>query len=230
VIGLLGGTFDPVHIGHLRTGLEVFQQCGLDELRWMPAGQPPHRPTPVAPAAHRLAMLERAIAGVPGFRVDARELRREGPSFTVTSLRELRRELGPECPLVLIVGADACSALHRWHRAEELPGLAHLVVMDRPGATDRERHQGIAGWRMVADSSALRAEPAGCVQRIAVTGLAISATAIREGLRAGRSPRFLVPDAVLDYIERHPIYPGPERAVTAGGPSIDRTPGSEHAG
>ncbi|AGA34163.1 Nicotinate-nucleotide adenylyltransferase [Thioalkalivibrio nitratireducens DSM 14787] len=207
MIGVLGGTFDPIHFGHLRPALEVHEQLRLDELRFVPCHVPPHREEPATPARHRLAMVERAVAGVPGFRADRRELDRAGPSYTVDTLRDLRAEIGPQAPLVLIMGMDAFSGLHTWHRWRAIPALAHVVVAHRPGA---ETPPGTA-FRRVADIAPdpepLRNRPCGLFHFQPVTQLDISATAIRGVLQTGRSARYLLPDSVCAYIDEHGLYP-----------------------
>lgn len=206
VIGVLGGTFDPIHFGHLRPALEVHECLGLRELRFIPSHVPPHRGAPVAAAGHRLAMVERAIAGVPGFTVDSRELDRPGPSYTVDTLRSLRNEIGSDGPLLLIMGLDAFASLDTWHRWREIPELAHIVVARRPGSSIPE-HAAYLELAAVAESrSALEDRASGLVFFQSVTQLDISATGIREYLQAGRSPRFLLPDSVRRYINEHDLY------------------------
>ena len=131
-LAILGGTFDPVHIGHLRVAWEAAEALDA-EVRLMPAHVPPHRPQPQASAAHRVAMLRLALAGQSRLALDERELSRPGPSYTVDTLRELRREIGSQRPLLLLVGADAYAGLPSWHDWLELYALAHLVVLTRPG-------------------------------------------------------------------------------------------------
>ncbi len=207
MIGIFGGTFDPIHYAHLRTALEVQQQLGLTEVRFIPASLPPHRVQPHATAQQRLAMVQRAVAGQPGMRVDDRELRRDGPSYMVDTLASLREETGPRA-LVLILGMDAFLGLPGWHQWTRLIELAHLVVMERPGvalpitgdlADLVRRHR-------VVDKTALARQPAGGILFVPVSQLTISATAIRAQLAAGSSPRFLLPDAVLDYIQTEGLY------------------------
>jgi nicotinate-nucleotide adenylyltransferase len=210
MIGIYGGTFDPVHFGHLRAALEAAEQLGLDELRMLPAGQPPLRDAPQATAPQRLEMLRLAVAGRPGFTVDDRELRRDGPSFTVDTLDSLRAELG-SAPLVLCIGQDAANGLDRWHEWRRLFELAHLAVLRRPDAHsaygDSLRREMLA--RRVDDPRVLRDAPAGKVLPLAITQLDISATAIRRLVAAGRSPDFLLPAAVAAYIRDHALYRPP---------------------
>jgi len=218
VIGLLGGTFDPIHFGHLRPALEVFESLRFDELRFLPAGVPPHRPTPAVPAEHRAAMVALAIADIPGFCLDRRELERPGPSYTVDTLEALRAELGGTVPLALLLGADAFAGLDRWHRGERILELAHIVVGQRPGADLRWELGGPQRQRFVSNPDELGAVPAGCIWVAEVTALDISATRVRDVLAAGRSARFLLPDAVLDYIHEHRLYrrDAPEASVAQG--------------
>lgn len=206
-MGLFGGTFDPVHYGHLRAALEAREKLGLDALRLLPAGDPPHRPDTVASAAQRLAMLGLAIASEPGLLLDDREIRRAGPSFMVDTLAEIRAEAGT-APVLLLVGQDAANALDSWHRWRDLFHLAHLVVLRRPDA-----HFHCAGElrrqieeRRVTGPGDLLQTPAGQVLSLEVTQLDISSTVIRHLLAEGRSPRFLLPDPVLEYIEEQRLY------------------------
>ncbi|MBT8064947.1 MAG: nicotinate-nucleotide adenylyltransferase [Xanthomonadales bacterium] len=206
-IAILGGTFDPVHNGHLRAALEVREQFGLDEIRLLPAGTPPHRPAPEASAGHRLAMLQQVAAVYPGFRVDDREIRRAGYSYMVDTLEEIRAEAGA-APVLLAIGQDAANALDRWHEWERLFDLAHLVVMCRPDSR-AEYGDGLSEQmerRRCPDSADLLSSPAGRVCSMAITQLDVSATAIREAIRAGRSPAFLVPGSVRDYLREQDLY------------------------
>lgn len=209
ILAIFGGTFDPVHFGHLRPALEVAEILNLKEMRLVPARVPPHRGDPGVSAEHRLAMLERALAGQERLVIDRRELSREGPSYTVDTLASLRAEY-PDHALALVVGEDAFASLSRWHRWTELTDLAHLVVMTRPGARrvlDAALEDLSARCR-VPDADALRHARAGGLLVAEVTPLAISASGIRELIAAGRDPRWLAPDAVLDYIREHDLYGG----------------------
>ena len=208
MIGILGGTFDPVHHGHLRCAVEVQQGCELRELWFMPCGQPPHRRLPLADAGQRLAMLEAATADQPGFTVDARELRRNGPSYTVDTLLSLREEL-PEAPLCLLLGMDAFLGLPSWHRWERIIELAHVIVMCRPGADPAPAPaplRELLAARRVESARELRRRPAGGILLQTVTQLDISASRIRELIAHGRSVRYLLPDRVLEHIRRERLY------------------------
>ena len=210
-LGLFGGTFDPVHFGHLRLAEEAIGHLGLGGVRWIPAGQPPHRGVPEVTAEQRLEMVLRCTAENEHFSVDASEVKAAAPSYTVHTLERLRAELGAEHSLILLVGADAFAGLSGWHRWRDIFSLAHVAVSHRPGfpveitslphelATEfHDRHlTGIDG---------LKDTPAGGIATFAMTQLAISATQIRKLLANGVSARYLLPDSVLDYIQRHQLY------------------------
>lgn len=206
-IGLLGGTFDPVHFGHLRGALEAAECLGLDELRLIPSARPPHRGQPRASAEQRLAMVQLATGGVTGLMVDDRELQRDRPSYTVETLESLRSELGDTVTLFMILGWDAFGGLPAWHRWEELLGLCNLVVLQRPDYDPElpEVLKDLLAARSVSDPGSVSARY-GQIICLAQTPLAISATHIRQLVAERRSPRFLLPDAVLDYIETHGLY------------------------
>jgi nicotinate-nucleotide adenylyltransferase len=210
---LLGGTFDPVHYGHLRAADDVRRALALPEVTLVPAGDPPHRGTPVASAADRLAMLALACREFPGLAVDPRETLRAGKSYTVRTLEELRAEDAAR-PLAWIVGADALLGLPTWHRWRELFVLAHLIVVARPGvAPDAALPPPLAAeWRarLARDPRVLRTCPAGAIYVQDVAPQPISATAIREALARGaggaEAVRGLLPESVLAYIGRHGLY------------------------
>lgn len=212
-IGVLGGTFDPIHYGHLRLAEEIAETLRLEEVRLVPSGTPPHRSAPAASAEHRLAMTRLAASGNARFKVDERELRRAGPGYTVDTLKELRAELGQARPLALLLGADAFLEFATWHRWHEIFGLAHVAIAHRPGfPVERwaERMpQPLAreySGRVMQQPLAIHLSPAGGIVVVPFTALDISATAIRDMLRAGASPRYLLPGAVLDYIRSHKLY------------------------
>jgi nicotinate-nucleotide adenylyltransferase len=218
-IAILGGTFDPVHYGHLRLADDVRRALGLAGVRLVPAGDPPHRGGPHANAAHRLAMLRLAVAEFPGLAVDEREIERAGKSFTVLTLEDLRRE-HPDSPLLLLVGADAFHGLPTWHRWRDLFKLAHVVVVPRPGTP---LAQGLAPalaaeWnaRRTRSRDLLFSTPAGAIFEQPIEPRPISATAIRASLaddKEGRSAVIgLLPPAVLAYIDQHRLYATPPDA------------------
>ncbi len=207
LVGMFGGTFDPIHNAHLRVALDVVEAGELERLHLIPCHVPPHRGDPDVTADHRLAMLERAAAGEPRFLVDDRELRRDGPSYTVETLRSLHADAA-SAHLVLVVGTDSFLSLPRWHQWRELGEWAHLVVMERPDAGE-DMPDALARWlqgRRAETWAELRERPAGRVLFQPVTPMAVSATDIRERMRAGRSPRYLLPDPVWDYIRENGLY------------------------
>jgi nicotinate-nucleotide adenylyltransferase len=206
-IGILGGTFDPVHCGHLRLALEIREHLSLDGVRLLPAPNPRLREAPRANVSQRLELLAAAVDGEPNLQVDARELGRDGPTYTVETLESFRREFSDEV-LVFIVGMDSFQHLDRWHRWRELLDLAHLVVAHRPGgslpgpgpiADLLEQHR-------CGDVAALKSEPAGRIMICEPPLLDISATRIRSLVAGGRSIRFLVPDKVIELINRTRCY------------------------
>lgn len=200
-IGVFGGTFDPIHCGHLRTAFELWQELRLAEVRFLPTGTPPHRAQLYASPERRLQMVRAAVADQPSFVVDDREVRRSGVSYSVDTLTELRREY-PDRSLCLLLGMDAFLGLPNWHRWRELLPLAHIVVAHRPGW--RAPTTGPLGEVMVDHGTgtirALHERPSGCVYVHAVTQLEISSTELRSLIIAGRDPRYLVPDEVRQII------------------------------
>lgn len=225
-IGIFGGTFDPIHYGHLRLAEEMVDALSLREVRFIPTGQPPHRAAPQASAQHRLEMTRRAIAGNPRFLVDDREVRATRPSYTVDTLTELRSEIGAQQPLVLLLGADAFLGLTSWHEWQRLFELAHLAVAQRPGSTLQqalpEPLQREVGPRWTRAGSLATAAPAsgkqsdagsldglgaaGSVSEFEMTPLAISASAIRNALAQQKSVRYLLPEPVCDYLQQYQLY------------------------
>lgn len=214
-LGILGGTFDPVHYGHLRLAEEARRELGLTEVRWIPAGRPPHRDPPRASAAQRLAMVRLAILGNPGFSLDDEEVASAAPSYSVTTLERLRAQVGPQRPLLLLLGADAFLALHTWHRWRELFGLAHLAVATRPnyslaGGTMEPSLADEFHARQSPSGAAIAEIPAGRIVPFGITALDISATTLRAEVEAGQSVRYLLPDPVLDYIAANKLYNLPD--------------------
>ncbi|MFI3187531.1 MAG: nicotinate-nucleotide adenylyltransferase [Methylococcaceae bacterium] len=209
MIGIFGGTFDPVHYGHLRSALEVKDSFGLDEVRLIPCANPPHRELPAVTAAMRLQMLELAIKNQPGLTIDTRELDRHTlseltPSYMVDTLKSLRQDFKDES-LLLFIGSDAFEHLTGWHQWQQLFDYAHLVVLTRPGF----EIQGLDDFfraRLAKNIKALAQQPAGKLFFSAVTQLDISATAIRSMIAKKQNPGFLLPDAVIEYIKQHRLY------------------------
>jgi nicotinate-nucleotide adenylyltransferase len=206
-IGVFGGTFDPIHYGHLRTAFEMLQALRFDEVRFIPCGDPPHRGMTFADAQLRFRMVDVAIKGQAGFVSDDRELRRDGPSYSIDTLIGLREEFSDRS-LGLIVGMDAFLGLTSWHRWDEILDFAHIVVAHRPGwkAPDIGPLGELItehGTHRVAD---LHGAPHGRIHIHAVTQLEIASTEIRDLVAAGRDPRFLMPDAVRNVIEETSIY------------------------
>ncbi|MDX1480591.1 MAG: nicotinate-nucleotide adenylyltransferase [Woeseiaceae bacterium] len=209
-MGIFGGTFDPIHYGHLRTAFEVLQALRFDEVRFMPCGTPPHRGDPIAAAEVRLEMVRAATEGQHGFVVDDRELSRDGPSYSVDTLSELRGEY-PLRPIALIIGMDAFLGLPKWYHWQEILQLAHIVVAHRPGwkAPDIGPLGELLAERGTHRVGDLHQAKSGQIYILDVTQLEISSTDIRDIVSAGRDPRFLMPDAVRELIRESGCYDGP---------------------
>lgn len=206
-IGIFGGTFDPVHIGHLRMALELKEQLQLGDMRLLPCHQPPHRDAPQVSSAQRAEMLNIALQDCPELQLDTRELQRDKPSYTYDTLLELRAELGNEVSLVLCMGEDAFAGLASWYCWQELIRLAHIVVIARPGwmlpdsgdVRDLlDKHQG--------EPARLDEAAAGSIVLQSPRLLPISATEIRQQIQTGKSAQYLVPDAVWNYIKANQLY------------------------
>ncbi|MCK9201863.1 MAG: nicotinate-nucleotide adenylyltransferase [Gallionella sp.] len=211
-IGILGGTFDPIHFGHLRLAEEMLELAGLKQIRFIPTGTPPHRGSPQVSAQQRSAMVKLAIADQPAFVLDEREVDRCVPCYTVDTLGELRAELGATQPLCLLMGGDAFLQLHTWHEWERLFELAHIVVGFRPGYTLDERIE-VAPEMLrkhyrerLCAVEAMAHVPCGGVAELAIPKLEISATDIRRRVAESRTIRYLLPNAVADYIYQHHLY------------------------
>ncbi len=208
-LGILGGTFDPVHHGHLRLAIQLRDLLGLAEVRLVPSARPPHRTSPTASAGQRAKWIRVALAGEPGLILDNRELIRAGTSYTVDTLAELRTEF-PDAPLCLAMGDDAFAALDRWHQWERLLELAHLIVVPRPGVESKlpPRIAQLLAEREIKAPAELRAARCGRIYHTQFPLLEISGTEIRALLRAGKSPRYLLPDEVLREVEDLEVYRG----------------------
>jgi nicotinate-nucleotide adenylyltransferase len=215
-IGIFGGTFDPVHFGHLRAASEAREALELEDFRLLPAGSPPHREGVRASAEDRLRMLRLAVTGHDDLRIDDREVRREGPSYMVDTLGEIRQET-PGAPIVLILGHDAAARLDSWHRWRALFDLAHIAIMTRPGAGPAPSAvlASEIEARQVPTAGDLWSTAAGKVLPLPVTRLAISATDIRAQISSGRNPRFLLPRSVIEYVGRKGLYLDADQAAAS---------------
>ncbi len=208
-IVVMGGTFDPVHYGHLRTALEIAQLLGHGSVvHMMPCGDPRHRQAPEASAHHRYAMLETAISDEPLLLASRLEVDREGATYTVDTLAELRQEVGAQRPIVFVMGADAFLTLTKWHRWVEIIRLAHIMVTNRPNWSNIGQGDlnDLLRKHSAKQLNELTELPSGRIAECALTQLDISSTHIRNLLQTGKSPRFLTPDTVLDYIRSHQLY------------------------
>ncbi|MEL7023143.1 MAG: nicotinate-nucleotide adenylyltransferase [Pseudomonadota bacterium] len=208
-IGIFGGTFDPIHFGHLRSAFELLHALRLQEVRFMPCGNPPHRAAPVADATLRVELVRAAIEGQPGFVLDDREVQREGLSYTVDSLASLREEF-PSTPLCLVLGMDSFLSLPKWYRWREILRLAHVVVAHRPGW--RAPGRGALGTLIVDRGTELvddlHGAPAGAIFVHEVTQLEISSSNIRHLISKGVDPRFLLPERVRARVNEAGCYSG----------------------
>lgn len=208
-VAMLGGTFDPVHLGHLRSAVELREALALDRVHMVPAHVPPLREAPGVSSAERLAMLEAGIGDAPGLIADGRELDRQGPSYSVDTLATLREEYGEHARLVMALGHDAFLRLPEWQAPERLFTLAHVVVIDRPDheAALPAALEALLAGREVENAQALFSQPAGGGLRLRLPSrMAISATGLRERLAAGRSVRYLLPESVEAYIRSRNLY------------------------
>ena len=208
LVGVFGGTFNPVHYGHPRSALELVERLQLEQLRLMPSASPPHRDAPECSAERRAAMVELAVTGEPRLVCDAREMQRPGKSYTIDSLIELRGELGAQQGLCMVLGCDAVQDIATWHRWQELLDWAHIVIIARPG-WQLPRAGELAQWlktHQLESSELLRQRPCGGIVIEELRPLAISSTEIRDLLASGRSARYLMPQSVLDYIQTHTLY------------------------
>lgn len=206
-IGILGGTFDPIHHGHLRLALELVERLDLAEVRLIPAAHPPHREAPSVSGQLRLEMIQVAIAGIKGLTVDDRELRRPGHSYTVDTLSSLREDF-PNRPLCLILGMDAFMNLSHWYHWEQLITLTHLLVVRRSGTLLPEVHtmRDFLTKNRAYSPEALKKSVAGTIWVEEIPALTISATQIRGLIATGKNPRYLLPLAVLHIINTHLLY------------------------
>ena len=206
-IGILGGTFNPIHNGHLRLALELYERLDLAEVRLLPVGQPPHREQPSVSKQHRLELVETAIMGVTGLSLDDRELRREGLSYMVDTLNSLRQDL-PQRSLCLILGMDAFLGLPQWHQWQRLISFAHILVVNRPNSrlSDNETMQEFIKKHKTLNKKDLQTKKYGKIWIEEMPILSISSTQIRQIIAEGKNPHYLLPATVLDKINTYKLY------------------------
>ena len=217
LVGILGGTFDPIHYGHLRISEELVETMNLREMRFIPAGVPRLRAPPVASAYHRTAMVQAAIQNNSRFILDEREIHRPGVSYSVDTVRELRQEMGEDVTLCLIMGADAFMRLGEWHDWHDLFSLCHIIIAARPGHDLTARLDSLpqalreeSSRRWAHSLADLESAQCGLIYIAPTILLDISATVIRTLISTQSSARHLLPEAVLDYIETNHLYSGEE--------------------
>jgi len=211
LVGILGGTFNPIHYGHLRMAQELADGLGMDEVRFIPSANPPHKDSVTVSAEHRAAMVQLAIADNPLFTLDKRELEREGASYTIDTLISLREELGNDTSLCLMMGSDAFIKLNTWHRWQELLNYAHIILVQRPNQSKPqeplpEELQTLLRDHYAEQVSDLHEEKAGLINMQAISAQEISATQIRELLKRGQSVKYLLQNQVLGYIRQQDLY------------------------
>jgi len=206
-VGILGGTFDPIHFGHLRLALELYQAFDLQHIRLIPCFQPVHRKQPTASPEERLAMVKRAVATETGFKIDDCEIKRKGPSYTIDTLLELRKK-APQTPFCILIGIDAFLGFTSWHRWQEILDNAHLIVAHRPNY--HLPQTGVVAKlirdRLVDDAMLIHQKNQGFILMHPITSLEISATDIRKQIAMGKNPRYLLPDNVYEYIKKRGTY------------------------
>ncbi len=207
VIGIFGGTFDPVHNGHLQMAVEAKQSLSLDEVRLIPCHQPPHRDMPTLTSLQRLHLLSLAIREYEGLVVDDRELQQDQTSYTIKTLHLLREEFGDQASLVLMMGADAFSGLDTWYQWQSLRELAHIVVMSRPDSP-LPTNETLLSWMQEPDErNIVHDQPAGGFVLLQQSLLPISSTQVRAELKKGRGSQ-QIPESVARYIKEQRLYTG----------------------
>ena len=207
-IGILGGTFDPVHFGHLRMAIECLEKLALAEVRLVPLYTPPHRRAPLASPEHRLAMLQIAAGTTDKLIVDDCELQRQSISYTIDTVSALRDKIN-STPFCLIMGTDAFNTLHTWHRWRSLLDLVHIVVAERPGVTLKPEHaelNTVLDKHVVSDATVLHTSRSGNIFRLQIPWLDISSSRIRDMFRMHHNPAYLLPETVVDYIHTQRLY------------------------
>ncbi len=210
LIGFLGGTFNPIHFGHLRMAQELADALNLAEIHFIPSANPPHKAMPTVSAQQRAEMVQLAIADNPLFKLDTRELERTGASYTIDTLISAREELGENASLCLLMGSDAFTKLDSWHRWEELLNYCHIILVQRPSsrvqAKVSDQLTALLADNYTENGSDLAEKTAGYIHMQQITAQDISATHIREALASGKAAKYLMPDAVLAYIQQQQLY------------------------
>lgn len=210
-VGILGGTFNPIHFGHLRMAQELAGALNLDSVRFIPAANPPHKDAPDISAEQRAAMVKLAIANNDSFVFDDRELHRAGASYTLDTLLSLRKELGEKTSITLFMGSDAFTKFDTWHRWQEIISLCHIALVQRPQLRGHEHKlskslETFLHNHYSENGDDLHLQAAGFVTMRQITALDISSTAIRHALQHGDSVRYLMPDNVIEYIQQQKLY------------------------
>jgi nicotinate-nucleotide adenylyltransferase len=211
LVGILGGTFNPIHYGHLRMAQELADGLGMDEVRFIPSANPPHKDSVPVSAEHRAAMVKLAIADNPKFAIDELELSRDGASYTIDTLISLRETLGKDTSLCLMMGSDAFVKLNTWHRWRELLNYSHIILVQRPDQGKPQEAlpevlQTLLRDHYAEDVSELSKTNAGLINMQAISAQDISASQIRENLKHGVSVRYLLPKEVIGYIQQLQLY------------------------
>ncbi|HQN64157.1 MAG TPA: nicotinate-nucleotide adenylyltransferase [Methylophilus sp.] len=209
MIGLFGGTFNPIHNGHLHLASSLLKKVGFEEIRFIPAAIPPLKDMPQVTASQRAAMLSIAINNIPQFKLDTRELRRSGISYTIDTLTSLRQELGDNTSMCWLIGMDAFSQLDQWHRWHELFDFAHFIIVERPLKAQHAlsaKLENVFRQRLTDSPELLRAHSCGYCFKLEIDALAISSTGIRQRLAKGLSVDSMLPMNVYDYIQQHHLY------------------------
>ena len=210
LVGLLGGTFNPIHNGHLRLAQELADALNFSEVRFIPSANPPHKTAPQVSAAHRAEMVKLAISSNPIFKLDARELQRTGASYTIDTLISLQEELGGSVALCLMMGSDAFSKLNTWHRWQALIDYCHIILVQRPASATQPKLADelsvLLHNHYTENISDLTNENAGYIHMQKITALDITSTNIRVQLESELSPRYLMPDNVITHINNNKLY------------------------
>ena len=203
--GFIGGSFNPIHDGHIKAALEAAKALALDSVTFIPAYQSPLKDAHSVSAEHRLAMVELAVADSPLLRCDDREISRQGRSFTVDTVRELRQDFGDDAPLFWIMGDDLLATLNQWSRWQSLVDYCHLVVLGRPGHVREDCPGEVVEW-LDSHAAEIVSQPSGSVQFLDLPLITMSSTSARESFLVDRTAKLLLPTPVMEYIEAHALY------------------------